>query len=86
MRKSDLFDLASISKVVSTTSAVMKLYDQGLIDLEVPVVDYLPMFVGKQEKYYSHKKRSLLDTYCRIQVVFLHLKIILLSKEIWKLY
>ena len=56
MRKSDLFDLASISKVVSTTSAVMKLYDQGLIDLGVPVVDYLPMFVGKQEKYYSHKK------------------------------
>ena len=42
MRKSDLFDLASISKVVSTTSAVMKLYDQGLIDLGAPVVDYLP--------------------------------------------
>ena len=57
MRKSDLFDLASISKVVSTTSAVMKLYDQGLIDLGVPVVDYLPMFMGKQKKYYSHKKK-----------------------------
>ena len=38
MRKSDIFDLASISKVVGTTSAIMKLYDDKLIDLNDKVV------------------------------------------------
>ena len=44
MRKSDIFDLASISKVVGTTSAIMKLYDDKLIDLNDKVVTYLPQF------------------------------------------
>ena len=38
MRKSDIFDLASISKVVATTSAIMKKYDDKLIDLDDKVV------------------------------------------------
>ena len=55
MRKSDIFDLASISKVVGTTSAIMKLYDDKLIDLNDKVVTYLPQFKGKQKKYFNHK-------------------------------
>ena len=55
MRKSDIFDLASISKVVGTTSAIMKMYDEKLIDLDDKVVSYLPQFAGKQKKYFSHK-------------------------------
>lgn len=39
-----LFDLASVSKVVGTTSAAMMLYDKGLLDLDKKVVDYLPEF------------------------------------------
>jgi beta-glucosidase-like glycosyl hydrolase/CubicO group peptidase (beta-lactamase class C family) len=42
----DLFDLASLTKVIATTSAVMKLYDSGLLELDAKVVGYLPQFVG----------------------------------------
>lgn len=37
-----LFDLASVSKVVGTTSAVMLLVADGRLDLDAPVVTYLP--------------------------------------------
>jgi beta-N-acetylhexosaminidase len=39
-----LFDLASVTKVIATTSAIMKLYDQGLLRLDDPVSKYLPAF------------------------------------------
>ncbi|MDA0328610.1 MAG: serine hydrolase [Gemmatimonadetes bacterium] len=37
-----LFDLASVSKVVGTTTAAMMLVGDGLLDLDAPVVSYLP--------------------------------------------
>jgi beta-N-acetylhexosaminidase len=39
-----MFDLASLSKVIGTTTAVMKLYDEGRIGLDDPVSRYLPAF------------------------------------------
>jgi beta-glucosidase-like glycosyl hydrolase/CubicO group peptidase (beta-lactamase class C family) len=39
-----LFDLASLTKVVATTTAVMKLYDQQKIRLDDPVSMYIPQF------------------------------------------
>jgi len=33
----DLYDLASVTKVASTTLAIMKLYDQGLVNLDIPI-------------------------------------------------
>jgi len=41
-----LFDLASLTKVVGTTTAAEILYDRGLLDLDAPVVRYLPEFGG----------------------------------------
>jgi beta-glucosidase-like glycosyl hydrolase/CubicO group peptidase (beta-lactamase class C family) len=41
---SSLFDLASLTKVVGTTTAVMKLYDQKKILLDDPVSKYIPQF------------------------------------------
>jgi len=41
-----VFDLASVSKVVATTSMTMILYERGLLDLEMPVVGVVPEFVG----------------------------------------
>lgn len=38
------YDLASLTKVVATTTAMMKLYEDGAIDLEAPVTEYLPEF------------------------------------------
>jgi CubicO group peptidase (beta-lactamase class C family) len=42
-----IYDLASLTKVVGTTTAVMILYDQGLIGLDDPVSKYLPEFTGR---------------------------------------
>ena len=39
-----LYDLASLTKVVATTSAVMVLYDAHRIELDAPVGRYLPAF------------------------------------------
>ncbi|GMR12336.1 MAG: glycoside hydrolase family 3 N-terminal domain-containing protein [Gemmatimonadota bacterium] len=39
---SSLYDLASLTKVVATTSAAMLLVDEGLLDLDARVVDYIP--------------------------------------------
>ncbi len=42
--KTTLYDLASLTKVVATTSAVMLLYDKGEIHIDDRVVKYLPEF------------------------------------------
>jgi CubicO group peptidase (beta-lactamase class C family) len=39
-----VFDLASVSKVVATTGMAMILYEQGQIDLEMPLLGVLPEF------------------------------------------
>ena len=41
-----IYDLASLTKVVGTTTAVMLLYDEGRISLDAPVREYLPEFSG----------------------------------------
>jgi CubicO group peptidase (beta-lactamase class C family) len=41
-----IYDLASLSKVVGTTTAIMVLYDEGRVVLDAPVVTYLPDFSG----------------------------------------
>ncbi len=38
------FDLASLTKVIATTTAAMKLYEDDQLDLNARVVDYLPQF------------------------------------------
>jgi beta-N-acetylhexosaminidase len=43
VQTTDLYDLASISKIAATTLAVMKLYDEKKIDLNKTVGDYLPL-------------------------------------------
>jgi CubicO group peptidase (beta-lactamase class C family) len=39
-----IYDLASVTKVIATTSAIMKLYEEGKIDLDAPVASYIPEF------------------------------------------
>lgn len=46
MRTSTLFDLASVTKVMATTFAVMLLADRGQLDVDAPVHRYLPDFRG----------------------------------------
>ena len=41
-----IYDVASLSKVVGTTTAIMILYDEKKIGLDDPVVNYIPTFGG----------------------------------------
>ena len=41
-----IYDLASLTKVVATTTAIMILYDEGKVELDAPVRTYLPAFTG----------------------------------------
>jgi CubicO group peptidase (beta-lactamase class C family) len=43
---SSLFDLASVTKVVATTTAALVLANRGQLDLQQPVQRYLPEFAG----------------------------------------
>jgi beta-glucosidase-like glycosyl hydrolase/CubicO group peptidase (beta-lactamase class C family) len=41
-----VFDLASVTKTSATTISVMKLYEQGKLDLKKSLGDYLPLVLG----------------------------------------
>ncbi len=45
-RLNTIYDLASVTKVVATTTAVMQLFEQGKIRLDDPVADYWPEFAA----------------------------------------
>ena len=44
--RESIYDLASLTKVVATTTAIMVLYDAGTVDIDAPVSRYLPEFSG----------------------------------------
>jgi CubicO group peptidase (beta-lactamase class C family) len=46
MRADDIFDLASLTKVVATTTAVMQLVEAGKIRLDAPAAAYWPAFAA----------------------------------------
>lgn len=47
-RTSDIFDLASVTKVAATTLAIMKLVENGKVQLDLPISTYLPDTRGSQ--------------------------------------
>ena len=51
MTPDTIFDLASLTKVIATTTAVMQLFEQGKIRLNDPVAKYMPEFAqnGKDD-------------------------------------
>jgi len=44
--RATLYDLASLTKVLATTAAVMLMVEDGRMDLDAPVARYLPEFTG----------------------------------------
>ncbi|MBQ3920380.1 MAG: beta-lactamase family protein, partial [Oscillospiraceae bacterium] len=55
-----VYNIASVSKVY-TTAAVMQLADEGKIDIDRPVTDYLPGFSLADERYRDITVRMLMD-------------------------
>ncbi len=56
VQPNDLYDIASCTKIFASTLAVMKLYDDGLIDLNKTLADFFPYLKGKE-----HGKLKLID-------------------------
>jgi len=56
MRRDTIFDLASLTKPIATTTAIMLLVDEGSIALDDPVAKTLPSFAdrGKEEVTIRH--------------------------------
>ncbi|MCH1407973.1 MAG: beta-lactamase family protein, partial [Verrucomicrobiales bacterium] len=45
MTPETLFDVASLTKVLATTPAILHLHERGLLDLDAPVSEYIPEFL-----------------------------------------
>ena len=45
-----IYDMASVTKICATTISVMKLYDEGKLDLKKKLLDYLPWVKGSNKE------------------------------------
>jgi beta-N-acetylhexosaminidase len=43
VKNSDIYDLASLTKVMATTSIIMSMVDKGIVDIDKPLSNYLPV-------------------------------------------
>ena len=55
-----IFDLASVSKVIATTTVAMILYERGLVDLDAPVTAIIPEFASDDDRRQQVTLRMLL--------------------------
>lgn len=62
---SDIYDVASITKMVSTLPNVMQLYEQGKVTMDSRLGDMLPVFEDSDKKNIHF--RELLSHYARLQ-------------------
>ncbi|MBG9452938.1 beta-lactamase [Lysinibacillus sphaericus] len=60
LTKDTLYGIGSVSKMYAT-AAVMKLVDEGKVDLDAPVIHYVPDFKMKDERYKRITPRMLLN-------------------------
>lgn len=56
VKKSDLYDLASVTKVLAATLAFMKLYEIYDLNLEAKISDYLPPLKRGNKKYTTFRE------------------------------
>jgi CubicO group peptidase (beta-lactamase class C family) len=56
MARRTIFDLASLTKPIATTTAILLLVDEGAVELDAPVAKYLPLFSerGKESVTIRH--------------------------------
>lgn len=59
VRTTDIYDLASITKIVASTLSLMKLDDEGKFDLDAPLHTYFPE-IEKTNPYYNMIPRRML--------------------------
>ena len=50
VNKESIYDMASVTKICATTISVMRLYDEGKLDLKKKLGDYLPWVMGTSKE------------------------------------
>ncbi|MFN2395953.1 MAG: glycoside hydrolase family 3 N-terminal domain-containing protein, partial [Bacteroidales bacterium] len=50
VKNSDIYDLASLTKILATTTSIMKLSDEGKLDIDSPLGAYLPIAHGSNKE------------------------------------
>ena len=65
-----IYDVASLTKVISTTTMIMKLIEDGLIHLHTPVKDILPEFKHHAITVYHKNFFNDFIIYSRIHRVY----------------
>ncbi len=65
VKNSDIYDVASLTKIVSTLPSIMQLYDKKKVTLESRLGDMLPVFRGTDKENISFKE--LMSHYARLQ-------------------
>jgi beta-glucosidase-like glycosyl hydrolase/CubicO group peptidase (beta-lactamase class C family) len=65
VQNSDIYDVASMTKMVSTLPNVMQMYNQGKVNLDTKLGDMVPVFKGTDKQDIPFKE--LLSHYARLQ-------------------
>jgi beta-N-acetylhexosaminidase len=65
VNNSDIYDVASLTKMVSTLPNVMQMYDKGKVTFDTKLEDMLPVFANSDKKNIHFK--DLLSHYARLQ-------------------
>ncbi len=65
VQNSDLYDMASVTKMVSTLPNVMQLFEQGKVNVDSKLGDMLPMLKGSNK--YDISFKNLLSHYAGLQ-------------------
>lgn len=65
VKNSDIYDVASLTKIMATLPAVMQLYDRGLLDMNTKLGEMLPVFKGTDKEKINFK--DFLSHYARLQ-------------------
>lgn len=55
VRLDNIYDVASVTKVAATTIAIMRLVDEGKLDINLPLSHYLPELQGTNKQYMTIK-------------------------------
>src|SRR6185312_1127492 len=63
MTEDTIFDLASLTKTLATATAVMQLYEQGQVQFDDPVQQYLPEFNATNDPVRAHVTIRMLLTH-----------------------
>ena len=65
VKNTDLYDVASLTKIVATLPIVMQVYDKKKVNLETKLGEMLPIFIGSNKEQITFKE--LLSHYGRMQ-------------------